>query len=37
LETRLVEVSTGLAAEGFVEVSAVEEPLSAGDLVVVGR
>ena len=36
-ETTLVEVTTGLAAEGFVEVTAVEGTLEAGDLVVVGR
>lgn len=36
-ETELVEVKTGLAAEGFVEISAVEGSLSEGDLVVVGR
>ena len=36
-ETTLVEVTTGLAAEGFVEVAAVEGTLEAGDLVVVGR
>lgn len=37
-ETRLVEVTTGLAAEGFVEVAPVlGERLEVGDLVVVGR
>jgi peptidoglycan hydrolase-like protein with peptidoglycan-binding domain len=36
-ETVLVEVTTGLAAEGYVEVTAVSDTLEAGDLVVVGR
>lgn len=36
-ETELVEVTTGLAAEGFVEVSAPDGALEIGDLVVVGR
>jgi multidrug efflux pump subunit AcrA (membrane-fusion protein) len=36
-ETVLVEVTTGLAAEGFVEITAVDGSLTAGDLVVVGR
>jgi multidrug efflux pump subunit AcrA (membrane-fusion protein) len=36
-KTRLVEVTTGLAAEGFVEVTGIDEQLAAGDLVVVGR
>jgi hypothetical protein len=36
-ETTLVEVTTGLAADGYVEVSAVDGTLEAGDLVVVGR
>ncbi|SDN41764.1 hypothetical protein SAMN05216368_105192 [Cryobacterium flavum] len=36
-ETVLVEVTTGLAAEGFVEITAVDGSLKAGDLVVVGR
>lgn len=35
--TRLVEVTTGLAAEGYVEVIAVDGELEAGALVVVGR
>ncbi|MCM0639892.1 hypothetical protein [Cellulomonas wangsupingiae] len=34
--SRLVEVTTGLAASGYVEITASEEPLEAGDLVVVG-
>jgi multidrug efflux pump subunit AcrA (membrane-fusion protein) len=33
----LVEVTTGLAADGFVEVSAVDGDLGAGDRVVVGQ
>ncbi|MGL4339062.1 MAG: hypothetical protein ACRCSP_01365 [Rhodoglobus sp.] len=36
-KTRLVEVTTGLAAEGFVEISSPDGTLAAGDLVVVGR
>lgn len=36
-ETRLVVVETGLAAEGAVEVTAIEGELSEGDLVVVGQ
>ncbi|MBO9556843.1 MAG: hypothetical protein J7523_19915 [Cellulomonas sp.] len=32
----LVEVTTGLAASGFVEITEAKEPLKAGDLVVVG-
>jgi hypothetical protein len=36
-KTRLVEVTTGLAASGFVEVTGVGEKLAEGDLVVVGR
>jgi multidrug efflux pump subunit AcrA (membrane-fusion protein) len=36
-ETKLVEVTTGLAADGFVEVTGVDEELAEGDLVVVGR
>ncbi|WP_256970717.1 hypothetical protein [Cellulomonas iranensis] len=32
----LVEVTTGLAASGFVEISDAKQPLKAGDLVVVG-
>jgi hypothetical protein len=36
-ETVLIEVSTGLAAEGFVEITAVDGALGVGDLVVVGR
>ncbi|MEE6273174.1 peptidoglycan-binding protein [Georgenia wangjunii] len=35
--TRLVEVATGLAAEGFVEVTAVGEELTEEDRVVVGQ
>lgn len=35
--TRLVVVDTGLAANGFVEVTPVSDSLSEGDLVVVGR
>ena len=34
--SRLVEVTTGLAASGYVEITGSEEPLEAGDLVVVG-
>ncbi|QGQ20900.1 hypothetical protein GC089_05300 [Cellulomonas sp. JZ18] len=34
--TRLVEVTTGLAAEGYVEITGSDEPLEEGDLVVVG-
>lgn len=36
-ETVLIEVTTGLAAEGFVEITPVDGELEAGDLVVVGR
>lgn len=36
-ETELVEVTTGLAAEGYVEVTPVSATLEPGDLVVVGR
>jgi multidrug efflux pump subunit AcrA (membrane-fusion protein) len=36
-KTRLVEVTTGLAANGFVEVRSPAGKLSADDLVVVGR
>lgn len=36
-ETRLVEVETGLAAAGYVEVTPVDGELAEGDLVVVGR
>ncbi len=36
-DTVLVEVTTGLAAEGFVEITAVDGSLGVGDLVVVGR
>ena len=36
-ETRLVVVTTGLAADGFVEVSSAAGELSVDDLVVVGR
>jgi multidrug efflux pump subunit AcrA (membrane-fusion protein) len=32
----LVTVTTGLAADGYVEISSAESPLEAGDLVVVG-
>ncbi|WP_034620441.1 peptidoglycan-binding domain-containing protein [Cellulomonas sp. URHE0023] len=32
----LVTVTTGLAADGFVEIAKAEKPLAAGDLVVVG-
>ncbi|UZN02076.1 hypothetical protein [Cellulomonas sp. S1-8] len=35
-KSRLVEVTTGLAASGFVEITGSKEPLEAGDLVVVG-
>jgi hypothetical protein len=35
--TRLVEVTTGLAAGGFVEIVGSSSPISAGDLVVVGQ
>lgn len=35
-ETRLVTVTTGLAADGYVEVTPTEEELSEGDRVVVG-
>ena len=36
-ETRLVVVETGLAAGGYVEVTAVEGELEEGDLVVIGQ
>ena len=36
-ETELVEVTTGLAAGGYVEITAVEGTIAEGDLVVVGR
>ena len=36
-ETRLVEVETGLAADGAVEVRPLDDDLAEGDLVVVGR
>jgi len=36
-ETILVEVTTGLAADGFVEIEPVSGTLDEGDLVVVGR
>jgi len=36
-ETTLVEVTTGLAADGFVEISSEEGAIAEGDLVVVGR
>ena len=35
-ETRLVDVETGLAAGGYVEITPVEDELAEGDLVVVG-
>jgi len=35
--TELVTVATGLAADGFVEITSSEAPLDAGDLVVVGK
>lgn len=35
-KNRLVEVTTGLAASGFVEITGSKEPLEEGDLVVVG-
>ncbi|ADG75383.1 conserved hypothetical protein [Cellulomonas flavigena DSM 20109] len=35
-ESRLVEVTTGLAAGGYVEIKASKAPLEEGDLVVVG-
>lgn len=35
-QSRLVEVTTGLAASGFVEITGSKEPIEAGDLVVVG-
>ena len=35
--TELIEVTTGLAAGGFVEIAAIDGELAAGDLVVVGR
>ncbi|WP_448061858.1 hypothetical protein [Cellulomonas hominis] len=34
--TELVDVTTGLAAGGFVEISSTQRTLAAGDLVVVG-
>jgi len=34
--THLVTVTTGLAADGYVEIASSAEPLAAGDLVVVG-
>ncbi|QAY64515.1 hypothetical protein ET495_16315 [Xylanimonas allomyrinae] len=37
LVTELVTVTTGLAAEGFVEIVSADGDLEAGDLVVVGR
>ena len=36
-ETVLVEVTTGLAADGFVEISSEDGAIAEGDLVVVGR
>ncbi len=36
-ETTLVEVTTGLRAEGFVQIESLEQPLEEGDRVVVGR
>jgi len=36
-ETELIEVTTGLAAGGYVEISAVDGTIAEGDLVVVGR
>ena len=36
-ETRLVEVTTGLAAGGYVEITAVDDEIAEDDLVVVGR
>lgn len=36
-EPELVVVTTGLTASGFAEISSSEQPLEAGDLVVVGR
>jgi len=36
-ETTLVEVTTGLAADGFVEISSESGAIAEGDLVVVGR
>ncbi len=36
-QTTFVEVSTGLRAEGFVEIKPLDDPLAAGDRVVVGR
>jgi len=35
-QSRLVEVTTGLAASGYVEITGSQEPIEAGDLVVVG-
>ncbi|SFJ83110.1 hypothetical protein [Cellulomonas sp. KH9] len=34
--SRLVEVTTGLAASGYVEITTSQEPIEAGDLVAVG-
>ncbi|MBO0920662.1 hypothetical protein J1G42_07465 [Cellulomonas sp. zg-ZUI222] len=34
--SRLVEVTTGLAASGYVEIAGSQDPIEAGDLVVVG-
>lgn len=36
-ETELIEVTTGLAAGGYVEITAVDDAIAEGDLVVVGR
>ena len=36
-ETELIEVKTGLAAGGYVEITAVDGTIAEGDLVVVGR
>lgn len=36
-ETELIEVTTGLAAGGYVEITAVDGEIAEGDLVVVGR
>lgn len=36
-ETELIEVTTGLAAGGYVEITAVDGTIAEGDLVVVGR
>jgi hypothetical protein len=35
--TELVEVTLGLSAQGYAEISSSTKTLSAGDLVVVGR